>query len=137
MVGDETEESDYWRMGHPILFPHVLHITSNLQYRVPVDDTHTLHFVVDLEPLEPGQEQPDVVPHEVVPVYNPDGTIKADWVLGQDQAAWVMQGPITDRTTERLGVSDVGLIMFRRMLEEQMRIVESGGEPMNVHPQPG
>ena len=43
-----------------------------------------------------------------------------------------MQGPVTDRTTERLGVSDVGVIMFRRMLEEQMRVVADGGDPMNV-----
>ena len=41
-----------------------------------------------------------------------------------------------DRTTERLGVSDVGLIMFRRMLDEQARIVEDGGEPMNVYRDP-
>ena len=77
-----------------------------------------------------------MVPHERVPVFNEEGRIKADWVLGQDQAAWIMQGPITDRTTERLGVSDVGVIMFRRMLEEQMQIVESGGDPINVHRNP-
>ncbi len=133
LVGDETEEDDHWQMGHPILFPNILHITSNLQYRVPVDDTHTLHFVIDLQPLAPGQEQPDVVPHQEVPCFDEKGKIKADWVLGQDQAAWIMQGAIMDRSTERLGVSDVGLIMFRRMLNEQMEIVAQGGDPMNVH----
>ncbi len=133
LVGDETEQDDHWQMGHPILFPNILHITSNLQYRVPVDDTHTLHFVIDLQPLAPGQEQPEVVPHQEVPCFDEKGRIKADWVLGQDQAAWIMQGSIMDRSTERLGVSDVGLIMFRRMLNEQMEIVAQGGEPMNVH----
>jgi hypothetical protein len=132
LVGDETEQDDHWQMGHPILFPNILHITSNLQYRVPVDDTHTLHFVIDLQPLAPGQEQPDVVPHQEVPCFDEDGRIKADWVLGQDQAAWIMQGPIMDRSTERLGVSDVGIIMFRRMLNQQMEIVAQGGDPMNV-----
>jgi hypothetical protein len=43
---------------------------------------------------------------------------------------------VTDRTTERLGATDVGIIMFRRMLDEQARIVEEGGEPMNVHRDP-
>ena len=133
LVGDETEQDDHWQMGHPILFPNILHITSNLQYRVPVDDTHTLHFVIDLQPLAPGQEQPEVVPHQEVPCFDERGRIKADWVLGQDQAAWIMQGAIMDRSTERLGVSDVGLIMFRRMLNQQMEIVAQGGEPMNVH----
>jgi len=32
-----------------------------------------------------------------------------------------------------LGVTDVGIIMFRNLIEEQIRIVEEGGEPMNVH----
>ena len=54
-------------------------------------------------------------------------------MLGQDQAAWIMQGPISDRTTEKLGVTDVGIILYRKILEEQMQIVEDGGEPMNVH----
>jgi hypothetical protein len=35
-----------------------------------------------------------------------------------------------------LGVTDVGIIMFRRMLEEQMQVVADGGEPMNVHRDP-
>ncbi len=82
--------------------------------------------------LNPGRSSRTWFPTKRCPSSTRTARIKADWVLGQDQAAWVMQGPITDRTTERLGVSDVGLIMFRRMLEEQMRIVESGGEPMNV-----
>ena len=31
-----------------------------------------------------------------------------------------------------LGQSDRGLILYRKMLEEQVKIVEDGGEPMNV-----
>ena len=132
LIGDETEEDDHWKMGHPIFFPNVLHISGNIQTRVPIDDTHTLHFVVDWRPLKEGEEQSDFVPHEVVPTFDPDGRIKRDYVRGQDQTAWIIQGPVTDRTKERLGVSDVGIIMFRRMLETQMKIVEDGGEPMNV-----
>ena len=42
-----------------------------------------------------------------------------------------------DRTTERLGVSDVGIIMFRRLLEEQMQLVESrDSDPMNSYRDP-
>ena len=67
-----------------------------------------------------------------MPLYFQDGTIKRDYVMGQDITAWVIQGPISDRTTEHLGVSDVGLIMYRRLLDQQMRVVEDGGEPMNV-----
>jgi 5,5'-dehydrodivanillate O-demethylase len=132
LVGDETENDEHWKMGHPILFPNILHITANLQYRIPVDDTHTLHFVVDWRPLDPGEPEQTIVPHEEVPAFLPNGRVKADWVLGQDQAAWIIQGKLTDRTTEHLGVTDVGIIMFRRLLEQQMRLVEEGKDPMNV-----
>ena len=77
-----------------------------------------------------------MVPFEEQPLYDPDGKIKRDNVLGQDQAAWVIQGAIMDRTTERLGVTDVGIIMYRRMLDEQARVVEDGGDPLNVHRDP-
>jgi 5,5'-dehydrodivanillate O-demethylase len=132
LVGDETEEDDHWKMGHPILFPNMLHITGSLQYRVPIDDTHTLHFIYEWKPLEEGAEEPAQVPYEEVPCYDPDGRVKRDYVLGQDQTAWIIQGPIMDRTTEHLGVTDVGIIMYRRMLDQQTKVVEDGGEPMNV-----
>ena len=46
--------------------------------------------------------------------------------------AWITQGPLADRTKEKLGESDKGVILFRRMLKQQMEIVQDGGEPMNV-----
>ena len=136
IVGDETEEDDFWRLGHPIYFPNILRIGVNMQFRVPVDDTHTLHFVLNWRRLKEGQETNDVVPFETGIVYDEDGRLKRDHVLGQDMTAWVIQGPICDRTTERLGVTDVGIIMFRRMLEEQMNIVADGGDPLNTYRDP-
>ena len=48
----------------------------------------------------------------------------------QDGAAWITQGEIADRTTENLGRSDKGIILYRRMLEQNIRTVEDGGDPM-------
>ena len=136
VVGDETEDDDFWKLGHPIYFPNILRIAINMQFRVPVDDTHTLHFVLNWRALKDGQETNDVVPFEPGIVYDEDGRMKRDHVLGQDMTAWVIQGPICDRTTERLGVTDIGIIMFRRMLEEQMNIVADGGDPLNTYRDP-
>jgi 5,5'-dehydrodivanillate O-demethylase len=55
-----------------------------------------------------------------------------DFVLGQDILAWPLQGAIVDRSQEHLGESDKGIIMFRRLLMEQIDVVENGGEPLNV-----
>jgi 5,5'-dehydrodivanillate O-demethylase len=46
--------------------------------------------------------------------------------------AWVTQGEISDRTTERLGTSDQGVILFRNLLEENIAKVERGEDPIAV-----
>ena len=46
--------------------------------------------------------------------------------------AWVTQGPITDRTVEHLGRSDVGVTMLRRMFKENMARVSRGEDPLGV-----
>ena len=59
-----------------------------------------------------------------------------DWVLGQDILAWAAQGEMADRSTEHLAETDRGLILYRRMLDEQIKVVEAGGDPLNVFRQP-
>src|SRR5262249_20898538 len=55
---------------------------------------------------------------------------------GQDIMAWVAQGDVVDRSKERLGESDRGVILYRELLRRQLRIVEDRGEPMNVFRDP-
>ena len=136
LVGDETEDAEHWRIGHPILFPNILRVGHGLEFRVPVDDTHTLHIVTNYRQYDTGEIPMQNVPYEERSLHDENGRLVRDYVPAQDAVAWVIQGPITDRTTERLGMTDVGIIMFRRMLQEQMDVVESGEEPMNVHRNP-
>lgn len=139
LLEGEEESSEWWRIGHPILFPYTLRVGQEhwfeFQCRVPVDDTHTLHLIYTVETPEYGHSFPaqEHVPYHREPTYFEDGRIKDDYVAGQDQLAWIAQGAISDRPTEALGVTDVGIIMFRNMLEEQMKVVEDGGDPLNVH----
>jgi hypothetical protein len=48
----------------------------------------------------------------------------------------VAQGDICDRSQEQLGTSDRGLVMFRRMLQEQIKVVQQGGDPINTFRDP-
>jgi hypothetical protein len=83
---------------------------------------------------------------EDIPMFYPpliqlkaDGSVRFDILdsnSSQDVAAWITQGEIADRTQETLGRSDKGVIMFRRMLEENIRIVEDGGDPINTFRDP-
>ena len=136
-----SEDDVSWRIGHPVVFPNML---SAGQIRVPVDDTHTLYVWYQAHPMEPGDE-PQVA-SEDVPVYRvPLPGVDEDgipiWELidnnsGQDNFAWMTQGPISERQLEKLAESDKGIIVYRRLLMEQMRVVEDGGDPMNVFRDP-
>ena len=131
---DTTEDDPEWRIGHPILFPNCLRVSTNFQIRVPVDDTHTMHFHYNVYAPPPGVTAPwqDVIPHRDVPLYQDNGRFAVDFTIGQDTMAWVTQGPIADRPREKLGESDRGIILYRKMLMDQMDIVARGDEPINV-----
>jgi Rieske oxygenase family protein len=52
-----------------------------------------------------------------------------NYLDGQDMMAWVTQGGVAQRDKEHLGQSDIGVILYREMLREQMERVERGEEP--------
>lgn len=132
----ESEDSDEWQVGHPILFPNILAQGSaqapTFQIRTPVDDTHTLHFWYRTKVQKPGAERQTFVPVSEYPYKTEDGMLIVDTINGQDMMVWVTQGEISDRTTERLGTSDRGVIMYRQLLLEQIEKVEAGEDPMVV-----
>jgi 5,5'-dehydrodivanillate O-demethylase len=66
------------------------------------------------------------------PVHHFEVPLDPKIILGQDLVAWEAQGEIVDRSQERLGWSDEGLILFRQLLKEQAKIAQGGGDPMNV-----
>jgi nitrite reductase/ring-hydroxylating ferredoxin subunit len=49
-----------------------------------------------------------------------------------DWEAQVGQGPITLHSEENLATTDIGVVMLRRLLRQQIRIVQAGGDPMGV-----
>lgn len=150
LLEGEDETEDHWRMGHPILFPNVLRVGlgdwHGLHYRVPMDDTHTLHIMCDLVLAKPGEKATEqkVVPATYWPLYDKDnkliqvfdGPFEPYHVVAQDQVAWIAQGDISDRTTETLGATDLGIVWYRNLLKDQMSVVAQRGEPMNTHRDP-
>lgn len=49
-----------------------------------------------------------------------------------DWDAWVSQGPITLHGRERLGTTDGGVILYRKLLRREIRKTAEGGAPMNT-----
>jgi len=133
---------------HPLLFPTILrHVSNevqgdrsgekrfrhNLQIRVPIDDKHIKVYRVNFVPTKIDRSPPDIdPPFEYRPLKSEEGDYYMNIVSAQDSMAWETQGAIADRTQENLGVSDIGVVMFRKLLKEQIDIVRQGGDPMGV-----
>lgn len=108
-------------------------VFNQCQVRVPIDDTHTYHLMYEMYAAPPGVEAPrqDNVPYYEYPYFDRQGEPILDYVLAQDMVGWWSQGSIADRTQERLGRSDIPIILLRRQFEENIRVVEEGGDPLN------
>jgi 5,5'-dehydrodivanillate O-demethylase len=107
---------------------------SEYQIRVPIDDTHTYHICYQ---VYAGPENVPVAPQQSIPWYEPptrdeNGTPILDYVLAQDALVWTAQGEVLDRSEEILGRTDIPIVFMRRQLDEQIKVVENGGTPMNV-----
>ena len=130
-----SEEDNDWKIGHPVLFPNILKVGTSFQIRVIVDDIHTLHLLYQTNQFT----DVEVPKQQVVPVYDypfmdeETGEILVDVTLQQDMMAWLTQGAIADRTVEHLGASDRGVMLYRKVFEECLRLVEAGEAPLFVY----
>lgn len=135
--GENEQTSPGWVTGNPLVFPSFVLIGSTgryeMQIRVPVDDVTTWHLSYQV--YLPGKWYPAPA-QETVPAFDVPIEALPDFVLGQDMVVWPLQGEIMDRSQERLGESDKGLVMLRRFCLEQVQVVENGGEPINVFRDP-
>jgi len=144
LLAGHSEDSDDWRIGHPIVFPNLLAVGNgdpkaryhSFQMRVPVDDQHTLHLWYNAYLPPEGATVPVALRAKVhtydVPFRDAEGEFIVDNIDGQDMMAWITQGPITDRTLEHLAASDKGVAMYRRVLKREMQKVQAGLDPMGV-----
>jgi len=145
---------------HPLVFPTILRLVTgldavvaqdfdavqtfneadkqlkymhNMQFRVPIDDTHVRVFHVYFMPSTTIVSKSEAdVPFEHCALKDDHGGYNMKIITAQDAMVWETQGELTDRCREHLGVSDRGVAMLRRLLKEQINIVRDGGDPMGV-----
>lgn len=127
---------------HPLIFPNILRQSNATQIRVPMDDTHTKIFFVRFDPTEDGsvvEEEGDPPVHYMRPYKNPPDALhpftRFDMTIdvqSQDHMAWETQGPISDRTSERLATADRGIVMLREMMMREVERVKKGLDLMGV-----
>jgi 5,5'-dehydrodivanillate O-demethylase oxygenase subunit len=132
-----SEDNVEWTVGHPLIFPNILAVgdegRASLHFRVATDDTNVRHFTYWTTTPEAGAKPgPTRVKHVQLFdekrkfIGDPDG------IITQDMIAWVAQGPISDRPSEHLGAGDRGVIMFHKMLLENIKAIERGEDPVGT-----
>ena len=127
-----SEQDELWSIGRTCLWPNCLFTGDHFEWRVPVDDQHTLSvgwfFNAVPQPNRPFRQER--IPYWFAPIRDQQtGRWITSHVMNQDFVAWVGQGPSSDRWNENLATSDRGVIMMRRRLLDDIKVVEDGGEP--------
>jgi nitrite reductase/ring-hydroxylating ferredoxin subunit len=158
---DAPNDQYYWRIT-PFMLPSYTIVPGPMggasssetagQYlftaAVPVDDLNMIGMSVVWNPDAPVRADPLVpVDENYVPLHRKDNDFLIDRaaqktrsftgidnIRVQDIAVQEDQkGPLSDRTTEHLGSSDLGVIATRRRLLEQARALAKGVEPSEPH----
>jgi len=122
---------------HPLVFPNMLRQHHGrehyLQYRVPVDDGHTLFYeVYFIESANGATVEPSEDPPVEYASYHKssEGVYRMDKVWMQDYMAWETAGSIYDRTKEHLASADKGILIFRKLLKAEIDKVRRGRDPI-------
>jgi len=121
-------------------------------FGVPMDDTHTMHWMVRYNPHKPVTSEylthfsdPDNWPP--LPPGGPDEAWGQDRYLMEKKGHWsgfkaiatedfavgVSQGPIADRSVEQLCATDVAVVHLRRMLLDAVAQFSAGKKPAQAH----
>ena len=126
-------ESEQWANGKTCLWPNAFVLSTHFEWRVPIDDGHMLSVGWFFDAPPPGVPFPGDkrIYHWNAPLTDPQtGRWLDSHVMNQDYVAWVGQGQLAARPLEHLSPSDKGIIMLRRKLLEQMKVVERGEDPL-------
>ncbi len=123
-----------WSVGRAILWPNGWYFGHHFEWKVPIDDTHTLF--VNWSNLHVPKECEPYVQERIPTWYAPIKDEQGEWIIShvgnQDIVAWISQGPIADRTRESLGASDRGVVMLRRRLLEDLEAMAEGKDPRGL-----
>lgn len=134
-VREDTDENHpFWTIGRTALWPNCFFLGEHFEWRVPMDDENTLSVMWKFTHV-PKDREPYVqtsIPTWTGPVKDAAGNWITSHVMNQDFLAWVGQGRIADRTRERLGASDQGIVMMRRRFFEELARLGEGGDPKGV-----
>jgi 5,5'-dehydrodivanillate O-demethylase len=145
------QERKGWADLDLIAFPCTQRIFNDFSIKVPIDDTHTRQYSIYTEMPLDGSDKADRASTHAIEYYlespgdgktpsdaiHPFARYRMDLLRFQDVMALETQGPIADRTVERLATADRGVVLLREMLKREIEKVQRGLDPLGVVREPG
>jgi phenylpropionate dioxygenase-like ring-hydroxylating dioxygenase large terminal subunit len=128
--GSEVDRISSWLMPNIMSVPDIrmrIGRSSGVSWVVPVDDSHYIQAMV--------MKLPRDTPRFGIQINNKswgEMTEEEHQRFPGDFEAQAGQGPISLHSEEHLVTSDRGIMMQRRLLEQQMDVVAGGGDPVGV-----
>ena len=111
-----------------------------MRWRVPIDESHTMHFTVEFGAIVDGKPVAKIMKDESAAglMESKRGVYRWDESVGwfargdQDRVAQESQGAVYDRSNEHLAYTDRGVILLRRLYKDSIESVKNGGDPVGV-----
>ena len=110
-----------------------------MSWAVPIDNEHVTAFSIAVWPLESGSPKGDYRPRTdtVIDIRPGSNDILARPYEDRqrrpdDLEAQESQRPIAVHALENLGNSDMGVVLLRRTLRDQIKRVQAGQDPINI-----
>jgi 5,5'-dehydrodivanillate O-demethylase len=133
----DPEDTEEWTIGHPQIWPGTAVVTYpkgwvQAQIRVPINDTVTAIYWYNAKLRSAGAAPRKECPVWENPFRKADGSYSVESLNGQDMMVMFTQGEIVDRSLEHLSVTDQGIVMYRRVLLQQLDKIARGEEPLGV-----
>jgi hypothetical protein len=109
---------------------------SEMTWCVPIDNEHITAFSIVAWPVENGAQKKDWRPRTDTVLDIRPATIDRPYEERQrrpdDLEAQESQRTIAVHALENLGMSDMGIVTLRKMLREQLALMEQGEDPINI-----
>ena len=110
---------------------------TELSWAVPVDNEHVTGLSIVAWPIEDGAPKPDWRPGtDTVQDIRPGSVLARSYEERQRKPdvleAQEGQRAIAVHALENLATSDAGIAMLRRLLREQLQLIEQGRDPINI-----
>jgi hypothetical protein len=128
--GREIDRISSWLMPNIMSVPDIqfrIGKSSGVSWVVPVDDSHYIQVM--------AMKLPQDSPRFSIQINGKSWgqmTAEEHQRFPGDFEAQAGQGPISLHSEEHLVTSDRGIMMQRRLLEQQMEVVARGGDPVGV-----